>query len=164
MLLGHRDDLPHGLEDLAGHRHVVVRGVGAGRDGRCPRVDEGRGVGHRPDDGLVLPEAELEALGGDAGEDAHHQHVALDVVADVGHDLGAALRLDREEDDRGLLYGRDVVGRRAQAVKLLGHLIEGRFGAARGNDVLGGDQFAFDHAADEGAPNVAGADDSNRFV
>jgi len=111
-----------------------------------------------------LPKPELEPLAGDAGQHADDEHVAVHVVADVGNDFGPALGLDGQQNDGGVLDGLHVVGRGAQAGKLFGQRVEGRAGPAGRDHVLGLDQVAADHAADEGVADVAGADDRDRIV
>ncbi len=164
VVLGHDHGVPHGLEDRPGLLQVGVGRVRAGRERRCAGVDEGRGVWHGADHRLVLPEPELEPLAGNAGQHANDEDIAVHVVADVGDDLGPALGLDGQQNDGGVLDGLYVVGRGAQARKLLGQRVEGRAGPAGRNHVLGLDQVAADHAADEGVADVAGADDCDRVV
>jgi hypothetical protein len=86
------------------------------------------------------------------------------MIPNLRNDLGATLRLDGEQENGRFIGGSRVIRRSAKARVFVSNGIEGRRRAPRSDELSGGQQFAVDHAADEGAADVTGPNDSNGVI
>lgn len=128
----------------------------AGRDDGHALVDEDRGVGHDPHDRGVRGEPVLDERGGDAGRGADDQAVGGDVRGEFVQELAHVLRLDREDEDVGVL-GRLRVGDGLDPVPRVEFL--GPVAPAGGHQEVGRSPARPDHPAEQGLADLAGAED-----